>query len=295
MKSEIIWDSGLKFGFHKICSSIMSSSESEQTLIINEILVIITFGVMIVSITACVFMYVFRDNRRKEAPEPQLPAGSIKRNRMVDKANKEKSGMIGEPVSTKSEPKLVGIMKKDSSLRKDSTRRIRIDTSNLDEYPARHPVGFDEMESAPLMYETSEVSEFTDDSSLRPNRELNEAFMVVLSDGITLTLHTTKTSRSSKLSFADGHLICRIKKMLSIKVVQVELADIQSVQVGKATPNFQRSGLQRVAEENCFSLIVDNRTFDFEATSKYERDAIASGLSKLVQREKARVGLLSEV
>jgi hypothetical protein len=253
-------------------------SENSETYLINEILVIVTFGIMVISIAACVMMYVFRDYRKKEVT-PNIPPAQILTGRRKTSSNRSRDAM-----SADSRPS--SIMKKEGSVGKKD-KRIRIE-NNVEEYSPNN----DESETVALIPDKSDNNISNRDleggSSMAP-KDLNNLVRTSLSDGVTFTLHTTRNSRSARISLIDGKFICRIKKMLSLKVVQIDLQEIRSVRNGKETPNFQRPGLQRIEDDNCFSIVTETRTFDFEATSRYERDAFVTGISSIVEEARQQI------
>lgn len=255
----------------------MSGTENSETLLINEILVLVTFGVMVVSIASCVVMYIFRDYRRKDAAPPVMSASIAERKkRNIDKLDRSLS------TSGKTTAVPPGILKKDntSGSQRHDNKRIRIGPAAVGE----DSLLFEEDdETEPLMIEEGRIlgsSQYdqTEEKSLHDSAE------VALSVGITLTLHTTKSSRSAKISLAEGKLICRIKKSMTLKVVQIDLREIRAIYAGKVTPNFKRDGLHLAPEDSCFSIVTVTKTFDFEAMYKVERDAIVAGIETILSK-----------
>lgn len=265
-----------------------SDVESEKTILINEILVIFTFGVILVSITTCVVMYIFRDFRHKEASPPGTPtvlpvsplspAGEAKivsrdRESSVNKSSKERSST---PIRS-------------SGLIPDDDEKLNTDTKQNDK---TEKFESKDIESAPFLQEPV-IGRDSQISSLpkpKTKRELNPSFLTVIRDGVTLILHSSKSSRAAKVKLSEDQIVIKVKKILTVKVLMINLSDILSIEYGKVTTNFQRSGLQRLQSDSCFSILTADRSYDLEASGKVERDALVEGLGALTEDSQARAG-----
>jgi hypothetical protein len=240
---------------------------AEDTLFVNRILVLITFFVMITSIASCVIMYVFRDYRKRESSPTN---GGFSNRRRTD-SSQSRQPSFSDKIAA--EPKY----QTGTFVRRSGSSRSQSSDSSLQESVER------DLEKEPLMVTPNSVA----DDEETERRNLNESIEVALNVGVTLTLHTVKNSRSAKISLADGTLTCRVRKGMSLKVVPIGLNEITSILAGKKTPNYQRSALQNIPDDVCFSIVTDSKTLDFEAMFKTERDALVAGLQILIERYKS--------
>lgn len=245
---------------------------SSDTLLVNRILVLVTFSIMVLSIVSCVIMYIFRDYRRKEVASPnsgdrRRQQGELSRQPSIDK-DVEPSYQNGSFVRRN------GVLSRKNSA-----------SVSFAEQSILRSVSDEDTETDPLMPGKAGANSVveTDDESIG-KRSLNESIEVALAVGVTLTLHTVKHSRSAKISLANDVLSCRVRKSSGVKVVQIGLEEIKSIISGKGTPNFQQTHLQSIPSELCFSIVTSNKTLDFETLYKTERDALVAGLQILVER-----------
>lgn len=122
-------------------------------------------------------------------------------------------------------------------------------------------------------------------SKSRKVQNAKAALITILTDGIRLTMHTKKSSRQAKVNLIDGNtLMIKKKKFIAVTTYTIALSDIIAVESGKSTESFQRSGLKSANDSFCFSIVTNqNICYDFQASSKVERDALANGLREMCQ------------
>ncbi len=90
-------------------------------------------------------------------------------------------------------------------------------------------------------------------------------------------MHSESSVLVVKMSLNGSELRWRSKKIFSTKSYKLQLRDILSVEGGKQTTTFQRSSASQAKDEVCFSLVTASATYDFETSSKVERDALVQG------------------
>lgn len=110
----------------------------------------------------------------------------------------------------------------------------------------------------------------------------------VLTHGIVLTQYKQNGVKQIKMFLVVNELRWRSAKIFSQKTTKADLKLILCVEWGKRTNNFHRSFASRAADDRCFSLITEETTYDFEAVSKVERDALAQGFTLLLEEMRFR-------
>jgi hypothetical protein len=133
--------------------------------------------------------------------------------------------------------------------------------------------------------EGSETSSLLDESSqIKTDKALLDTFIKVLSQGITLKLHSSKDKgpKEIKLIISGNNLTWKVtsRSILSgFKTPKVDIRSIRSIEWGKRTDTFNLPASLPTADEVCFSLVTDDKTIDIEASSKVERDSLAQGFT----------------
>ena len=74
--------------------------------------------------------------------------------------------------------------------------------------------------------------------------------------------------------------------MFARKTHTLSLNDILFIESGKQTSMLRKPSANDVSPDVCFSLITSSATFDFEVTSKIERDALVQGFTMVVAEAK---------
>eukprot|EP01035_Chromulina_nebulosa_P021957 gene21957-28427_t len=119
---------------------------------------------------------------------------------------------------------------------------------------------------------------------------MRATFTRVMSDGMTLTLHTQKGPKNINMVLNGNEIFWKTSKMFpSRKQYKLNLREIIAVKLGKDTPNFKLPSAASVPEDTCFSLLTDKITVDLQLSSKVERDAVAQGFASFVNEFKQGV------
>lgn len=119
----------------------------------------------------------------------------------------------------------------------------------------------------------------TEAMSEHMNHTMRMAFASVLSDGITLVQHSGgKSPAEVKLTLTGRDLQLRTRRFFGTqKPLSVDLKDVLFIEWGKRTQNLSSDATKDVRDEVCFSLVTEDSTLDFQASSKVERDALVQG------------------
>jgi len=102
--------------------------------------------------------------------------------------------------------------------------------------------------------------------------------------GINVMLHTSKGPKQIQLTMSGTELRWNSQKLFSRKKTTLDLKDVLFIELGKQTNNFHLSTANVTGEDLCFSLVSNSSTFDIEASSKVERDALAQGFAIMLAR-----------
>lgn len=138
--------------------------------------------------------------------------------------------------------------------------------------------------------ENSDTSSLLEDGAqIKTDKALLETFVKVLTQGITVKLHSPKdkAAKEIKLSMDKNILVWKYLGTRSIitafKKNKFDIKDIRSIGWGKKTATFECAASALTQDELCISLIAaDDKTLDFEVSSKVERDSLAQGFTLLI-------------
>lgn len=124
---------------------------------------------------------------------------------------------------------------------------------------------------------------------------IRATFQNVMSEGLSIVLHSGDSYMQVKMTLSGSELKWRSRKVMSTKSYKMSLREVQFIEWGKQTQNFKKPELSEVKDENCFSLVTEDTTFDFETSSKAERDALVQGfmlaIKDLREKDKRTVDL----
>lgn len=118
-------------------------------------------------------------------------------------------------------------------------------------------------------------------------------FTLVMSDGMTLTLHTMKGLKPISMILIGREIHWKTARLFSRKRSKLHLSEIMTVVAGKTTDVFRLPAAESIPDDCCFSIISNDITLDLQVTSKVERDAVVQGflaLIKEVKQEQAATG-----
>mmetsp|Transcript_9295 Transcript_9295/g.12133 ORF Transcript_9295/g.12133 Transcript_9295/m.12133 type:complete len:227 (+) Transcript_9295:161-841(+) len=150
---------------------------------------------------------------------------------------------------------------------------------DLKEVAARHDLLF--------LPPKSSISSKTTQS---PGSTLLELFLIVLQEGVVLTLHSEKNRSQVLLRYnvgkkSDQRELCwkpLNRTCLQPKEKSMKLQSIQFIQRGKVSRIMKLIHDKSVLEDRCFSLMSEEETLHFEAESQLERDALYEGCNLLL-------------
>eukprot|EP01038_Epipyxis_sp_PR26KG_P006111 gene6111-8426_t len=225
----------------------------DLTTIINISVVYSSLLIIIVACCYCLVMFVLR------------------RKININNANEDKEGLKTFDSTTntksKSEKNKKKEKKKKSKSKKDGTATSSVGSAS----------------------ETSSLLDSVDTNSIDEgvNKALKDAFISVLTEGLTLIFHTMKGPVQVRLSLVNNELRWKPVKLFTTKLYKQQMSEILYVEWGKQTEIFRNSTAKDVKDEICFSLIVKQDTknggaalggsIDFETSGKMERDALVQG------------------
>lgn len=106
-------------------------------------------------------------------------------------------------------------------------------------------------------------------------------FTLVMSDGMTMTLHTTKGTKPISMILNGKEIVWKTAKLFAKKRSSLNLLEIVSIAQGKTTETFRLSG-GNAPDDCCFSIITKDYTVDLQVSSKVERDAVVQGFLALM-------------
>lgn len=128
--------------------------------------------------------------------------------------------------------------------------------------------------NAPQIHQTKKLYRDVTDQALLAS------FRSVLADGLTITLHSSEgRPKQVKLWLIDHQLRWAPKNAIIKKRHKMYLEEVLFVEKGKQTATFARNSARNAPEQCCFSLVTQNETLDFEASSKMEREAMCQGFT----------------
>jgi len=234
---------------------------SLSTQEVNEIVVYTSFAILVaVGIVGCIIFWV----RMKKQKAVEFSSSS----------ESERTAQLKAEKSSKSEKK----MKK--------KKKKTYDGASVSSYESETGVAISETSS---LLERNEVKAQSHSGTM--NRVLRSTFHSVLSEGLSIILHSGDSYMQVKMTLAGNELRWRSKKVMSTKSYKMNLKEIQFIEWGKQTNNFRKPSLKDVKDENCFSLVTVDTTFDFETSSRVERDALVQGFMLAISdlREKSAV------
>ncbi len=219
---------------------------------INEIIVYVSLAILVVSAFSCIVMFMLRAKKKRDPTDD----GKVVENISEDNASKAK---------TKT---LKGTKKKTKKSKKS------------------HPDDASQSSYESASHASSETTSLLADSHNEQkaqlhagtmNKALRATFNSVLSEGLTLILHSDQPIMQVKMALSGSELRWRSKKMFSTKSYKLQLKQIMFIEWGKQTANFKRPTAKDAKSDSCFSLVTENTTYDFETSSKVERDALVQG------------------
>ena len=231
-------------------------SSQSSTLLINEIIVYITAGLIFLSVAFCLFTFLFRLKIRKLIP-PNVP-------NTATAANKNE------------EVKAVSSTKKGKSHKK---------SKNIDPSFTGDSNSAEVSESSSLLSSEADLSDSKSDDKTCDSA-LKSTFVSVLNEGVTLKMHREKGLILIRMSLSGTELKWKTKKLFARKTHSLSLNDILFIESGKQTSMLRKPAAELVSSDICFSLITSGSTFDFEASSKIERDVLVQGFAMIVAEAK---------
>ena len=254
----------------------------------NQIIVYTTVVIFIVVIVTCTTMWIVRP--RKIAPKTAPPT-------IADEAPPTKKQPRGTPnkaidnVDTKTDVSSRSSKESDGEKGKKKKGKKKTSGTNLDVSKAAAGGGnlrdVDEISESSTLLGRDGLGEskIAEAPLSEADDKLIQAFRETLSHGTTLTLYSLKGAKQVKMTLVGTELRWVTQnKVFAKQGKKIDLRDIRFVQAGKQTKKFNLPLGRRALDDNCYSIVTENDSLDFELTSKVERDAHVQGFSIILSR-----------
>ncbi len=185
------------------------------TVNINKIIVYVSFFILIVTALSCSIVFCVRIKHKKLAP---VVAEEIKFSDKIPRVKSSK-GTKGKKKSKRSK-KVLNSLDDSSSVESGSYSSSISETSSL------------------LSESRSEDKISQHNSTM--NKALRSTFNSVLTEGLTLILHSSdQPMMQVRMTLHGSELRWRSKKVFSTKSYKIQLREIQFIEWGKQTANFK--------------------------------------------------------
>lgn len=246
-------------------------------MLVNKIIVYVTLTIIACAIFMCAYTFTFKTKKRKVFAPENDSSGSFAKQDRISGAGHDS----GKDKQTGSQS-----TSEYSTSKKGQRQKNMKDRESLD---------LEKSETSSLLALSSPEDLFLPDavsiaSNTAAGSAVRAAFVSVLSGGVTLVLHNTKGVLSINMNLIGNELQWKTTKSslatTPSKTSKLALESILFVETGKRTAILRGGAAIAVDEEVCFSLITADTTYDFEASSKVERDAFAQGFTMLLEEIK---------
>lgn len=234
-------------------------SESRRLLetdTINATIVYTSFAIMVIAALTCGIVFCVKAKRRNPASDlPEKVSEVVTEKTKSTKAKK---------VSTK--------QKKGNK----KSKRIK-DADGTESHSSYESGSYASSETSSLLTDANNESKAEAHAGTM-NKALRATFNSVLSEGLTLIMHSADQPMIQvRMTLIGSELRWRSKKVFSTKSYKLNLNDVKFIEWGKQTETFKLPSCKNAKDEACFSLVTDKATYDFETSSKVERDALVQG------------------
>jgi hypothetical protein len=280
---------------------------------INDVLVLITWVVLVVVALSSFFVYVVKPSPRKssgsgssssstssstfadilprrthfkDAPGSARGTGAESSSKSIGN-NNNRSAVEDEEASESASLLGAGGNKQPSSSNSYSST-VPKSLQQQSGVPSRKPVQQGNTQLTATVTGAGQVG-----STVNPigERALGDTLKSVLAHGMVITMHTVDGPKQITLTLANNgtELQWKSVKMFSRRSYKLALQDVISVEYGKKTNIFLRNESARnVSDDLCLSVVTDTHTLDLEAATKVERDVFAEGLTSILNAYKQK-------
>jgi hypothetical protein len=138
-------------------------------------------------------------------------------------------------------------------------------------------------------------------SSSTKKDALLDTFMMIMSQGILVKLHTIGGPKDVRISIKKNSTELQWEQAQSSnqnfitgKKYKLDLVEVRSVIIGKKTSNFLRATSAKAHEDLCFSLVCDSLSMDIELNRKIERDSVSHGFALFIEKLTNGIGVLQD-
>jgi hypothetical protein len=250
--------------------------------IVNDLIVLITAIILFVSILIWSFIFCIRFYRLQGASLP--PTDPMADHKLLTSKNVRDNIEENERIAKEKKAK-----RKSKTIQTGSTtdgQSVTDGIANQSEqsYLLDSPVSKQSPQALRKIFNNGPTALAA--SSAKDSLSVKSMFTLVMSDGMTLTMHTMKGPKPINMVLSGRDILWKTARLFSRKRSKMNVSEILSVVSGKTTDVFRLPAAGSIPDDCCFSIISNDFTLDLQVTSKVERDAVVQGFLALMKEAK---------